>query len=88
MAIIVPGEGFEQWAKKHALEDKVEALVKSPKVKQQLLSDLAKFGREKGLKGFELIKNLRFELEPFSVENNLLSPSFKAKVIVINSVMN
>ena len=82
VAVIVPGDGFEPWAVKHGFEGKTVDLVKLSKVKKQLLSDLAKFGRDQGLKGFELIRNLHFEMVPFSVENNLLSPSFKAKVII------
>ena len=82
VAVIVPGEGFESWANKAGFSGKAAELIKSKQVKEQLLIDMAKFGRDHGLKGFELIKNLHFELVPFSVENNLLSPSFKAKVIV------
>lgn len=39
------------------------------------LQDLEKVGRENGLNGFERVKAVRLMLEPFSVENELLTPT-------------
>ncbi|KAJ2826742.1 medium-chain fatty acid-CoA ligase faa2, partial [Coemansia furcata] len=37
------------------------------------------WGRKNGLKGFEIPKNIFLESKPFSVENNILTPTFKVK---------
>jgi long-chain acyl-CoA synthetase len=49
----------------------------------KVLDDTAK---EAGLKGFEKIKNVYFEPNPFTIENNLLTPTFKLKRIVATKV--
>ena len=36
-------------------------------------------GRNAGLKGFEIAKKVTLSAEPFSVENDLMTPSFKLK---------
>jgi long-chain acyl-CoA synthetase len=38
-----------------------------------------KIGKESNLKSFELAKNIRLDHEPWSVENDLLTPTFKSK---------
>ncbi|KAJ2796318.1 medium-chain fatty acid-CoA ligase faa2, partial [Coemansia furcata] len=35
-----------------------------------------------GLKGFEIPKNIFLESKPFSIENNILTPTFKVKRLV------
>lgn len=47
-----------------------------PKAVQKTLEA---FGKAKGLKGFENVKSWYLTSEPFTVENNLLTPTFKLK---------
>lgn len=49
------------------------------KVTNQILQELIKSGRQQGLKGFEIPRALKLRAEPFSVENGLLTPTFKVK---------
>ncbi|TQV90699.1 hypothetical protein V2A60_006910 [Cordyceps javanica] len=59
------------------------ALVKEaaahPAVKKEFLRILEDIGRKKKLAGYERIKNLTLAVEPFSVENELLTPTLKLK---------
>lgn len=44
-----------------------------------LIDTIDKYSRSKGLKGFEVVKNVRLNSTPFSIDNNLLTPSMKLK---------
>jgi hypothetical protein len=56
-----------------------QELCESAEVKKAFLKELQAVGRAKGLKGFEEVKTLHLEPEPFSVENDMMTPSFKLK---------
>ena len=45
----------------------------------EILNDLDTIGRMNGLKGFELVKKIKLIDEPFSIENNLITPTLKLK---------
>ncbi|CAG8530024.1 11547_t:CDS:2 [Paraglomus brasilianum] len=81
VGIIVPDE--EQlliWAKKNGHEGKsFEELCKSPEVNTYILQALTKFGKQNDLKGFENVKKIYLCSEPFSVQNDLFTPTFKLK---------
>jgi long-chain acyl-CoA synthetase len=53
--------------------------AKDPKVVKTVLDEYTKIGRQSRLAGFELIKALKLRIEPYSVENGLLTPTFKMK---------
>ncbi|PWY99265.1 acetyl-CoA synthetase-like protein [Testicularia cyperi] len=52
---------------------------KDPKVVAGYLAQYTKIARQNKLKGYEYIKGLYLTMEPFSVENGLLTPTFKVK---------
>lgn len=52
---------------------------KDPKVISAYLDQYTKIARSNKLKGYEYIKGLYLTMEPFSVENGLLTPTFKVK---------
>jgi long-chain acyl-CoA synthetase len=54
-------------------------LCASNEVKVALQKSLDKHGRSHGLQGFENVKALYLETDPFTPENGLLSPTFKFK---------
>ncbi|KAJ3093634.1 Long chain acyl-CoA synthetase 7 peroxisomal, partial [Physocladia obscura] len=60
----------------HALLKKVCA---SEKMKELILKEINKTGKEFGLKGFEYVKAIHLESVPFSPENGLITPTFKLK---------
>ncbi|KAK0520184.1 medium-chain fatty acid-CoA ligase faa2 [Tilletia horrida] len=57
----------------------LKAATESPEVTRAVLEDLARIGRAARLNGYEIIKGLHLSAEPFSVENGLLTPTFKVK---------
>ncbi|KAJ3376743.1 Long chain acyl-CoA synthetase 7 peroxisomal [Entophlyctis sp. JEL0112] len=55
------------------------SLCANQKLKELILADLNKVGKQYGLKGFEFAKAIFLDLEGFSVENGLITPTFKLK---------
>jgi long-chain acyl-CoA synthetase len=81
VGIIVPDEEtLARFAESHNLGGKsFKELCENEEVRKHILTQITAFGKEQGLKGFENVKNIRLESEPFSVENDLLTPTFKLK---------
>jgi len=80
VAIVVPDvETAVPYAKSNGIEGGLEGLCKNAAFQKKLLTELNALGKAGGLKGFELIKALRLESSPFTVENDLLTPTFKLK---------
>jgi len=57
----------------------LETYVKDPKVARQVLSDMGRFAKSQGLKGFETVKGVHLSLDPFTVEDGTLTATFKLK---------
>ncbi|KAJ3097740.1 Long chain acyl-CoA synthetase 7 peroxisomal [Physocladia obscura] len=57
----------------------LKSLAQNEKIKELILQDLNKVGKEQGLKGFEFAKAIHLDVEGFSGENGLLTPTFKLK---------
>ncbi|OQR84380.1 Long-chain-fatty-acid--CoA ligase [Achlya hypogyna] len=51
----------------------------SPEVVKTVLADIQRVGKAAGLFGFETIRAVHLEPTPFSIENNLLTPTLKLK---------
>jgi len=62
----IPGNSLKEWSQ-------------DPKIKELILQDMLKVGKELGLKSFEQVKDIHLDHSLFSVENNLLTPTFKLK---------
>ncbi|CAG8503813.1 3668_t:CDS:2 [Racocetra fulgida] len=81
VGIIVPDcDALILWAKQNNLEKHTfEELCKLPEIKKHILQTLVNHGKINDLKGFENVKNICLISESFSVENDLLTPTFKLK---------
>jgi len=81
VAIIIPDEEvLVPWAKHQGIAgNSLADLIKDPKVKDAILKDMVKVGKDLGLKSFEQVKDIHLDSTLFSVENNLLTPTFKLK---------
>ncbi|KAL2524954.1 Long chain acyl-CoA synthetase 4 [Abeliophyllum distichum] len=80
IAVINPNkQAVEQWAEQNGISGDFNALCQNPKVKEYILGELSKIGKEKKLKGFEFIKAVHLDPEPFDMERDLLTPTFKKK---------
>lgn len=54
-------------------------LLKDSELQQAIFDDMQQVGKKQGLKGFELARKIHLIAEPFTVENGLLTPTFKLK---------
>mmetsp|Transcript_9256 Transcript_9256/g.16316 ORF Transcript_9256/g.16316 Transcript_9256/m.16316 type:complete len:660 (-) Transcript_9256:759-2738(-) len=79
VAFVVPGPGLQVWATEQGIKASVPELYADAKVKAYLLAELNATGKADKLKGFEMIKALHIEPTLWSVEDNLLTPTFKLK---------
>ncbi|KAF9131551.1 Long chain acyl-CoA synthetase 7 peroxisomal [Mortierella sp. 14UC] len=81
VGVVVPdAETLKLWANENKLGDKTyEELCAEPLVRTTLQKELTVFGKESDLKGFEILKNIYVTPEQFSIENDLLTPTFKLK---------
>jgi long-chain acyl-CoA synthetase len=84
VAIIVPDhDPIIHWAKQQ--EETVLAnktfveLCRTPDLKKAILADIARLSRESGLHGFEVVRDIELESELFTVDNDLVTPTFKLK---------
>ena len=49
-------------------------------MEDEIVKDCDLLGRKFGLKGFELPKKIKILTEPFSLENNLMTPTLKLRL--------
>jgi len=82
VAVVVPdAETVHDWLKKKNFNngETLDEVCKSDEAKKLILENLKEVGNEKGLKHFEIPAKIHLTCTMFSVENNLLTPTFKAK---------
>lgn len=80
VAVLVPAEKpLMAWAAGRGLLGAYEDIAVHPEAKAFLLAELQAAGRAGKLKGFELIKALHTDAHQFSVDNDLMTPTFKLK---------
>jgi long-chain acyl-CoA synthetase len=85
VAIVVPDmETLVPWAKQHLkkFSEKdlnAKTLCASPQVNHLIMSEMQNLAHEAKLRGFEVVKAVYLENEEFSVDNGLITPTFKLK---------
>lgn len=81
MAVAVPNRTkLLAWAAGAGVHsDDVEALCREAGAKQMVLTELQAQGKESKLRGFEMVKAVHLHPEEFSIENDLITPTFKLK---------
>jgi long-chain acyl-CoA synthetase len=57
----------------------IEQICQSDRFNKAILKDIARLSKENGLHGFETVRAIHVEAKPFSVENDLMTPTFKLK---------
>ncbi|XP_069795944.1 long-chain-fatty-acid--CoA ligase 1a isoform X3 [Narcine bancroftii] len=75
---ILPG-----WALKRHIKGSFEELCKNESLKDAILENMLTIGKEAGLKTFEQVKDIHIHPELLTVQNGLLTPTFKAKRISV-----
>ncbi|XP_045047301.2 long-chain-fatty-acid--CoA ligase 5 isoform X2 [Desmodus rotundus] len=80
VGVVVPdADVLPSFAAKLGVKGSFEELCQNQAIKEAILQDMQKLGKESGLKSFEQVKNIFLHSEPFSIENGLLTPTLKAK---------
>jgi long-chain acyl-CoA synthetase len=81
IAVVVPNkEKLMEWAPSAGITEKdFAAVCKDPKAKAYVLGELVATGKAEKLKGFEIVKDVFLEPNQFSIEEELLTPTFKLK---------
>jgi len=80
VAIVVPDpEAILPWAKKREMNGDFETLCKGQALKEELMKEIKEIGKEAGLKSFEQVKDIFVCSKQFTLEDGLLTPTFKTK---------
>jgi len=80
VAVIVPDEEFViPYCKKNNIEGNFQQLCESSDFKKIVFDAISKQGKEKKLKTFEQVKDIHLSSTLFSVQNDILTPTFKLK---------
>ncbi|KAI1717755.1 AMP-binding enzyme domain-containing protein [Ditylenchus destructor] len=57
----------------------LEDLCRNTKIKKFILDDMVSIGKNAGLHSFEQAKDIHLSADPFTIENDLLTPTLKSK---------
>lgn len=78
--VAVDPDVMKDWASSEGIKyENLGQLCKDPKVRKAVLTEMDIVGREAQLRGFEFAKAVTLVPEPFTLENGLLTPTFKVK---------
>ncbi|XP_004304992.1 PREDICTED: long chain acyl-CoA synthetase 6, peroxisomal [Fragaria vesca subsp. vesca] len=78
--VAVDPDVLKEWAASEGIKyEDLRQLCNNPRVRSVVLADMDAIGKEAQLRGFEFAKAVTLVPEPFTVENGLLTPTFKIK---------
>ncbi|KAJ8768327.1 hypothetical protein K2173_021480 [Erythroxylum novogranatense] len=78
--VSVDQDVLKAWAASEGIKyENLEQLCSDPRASAAVLADMEAVGREAQLRGFEYVKAVTLVCEPFTLENGLLTPTFKIK---------
>ena len=81
VAVIVLDDDYvKKWAANEGNDvENLDSPELNTKLKQVILDDMIREGKRRGLMSYEQVKAIDFIKEPFTIENGLLTPTFKAR---------
>ncbi|GJT70709.1 long chain acyl-CoA synthetase 6, peroxisomal-like protein [Tanacetum coccineum] len=79
-------DAFKAWAAAEGIECKdFRQLCNDPRARAAVLADMTQVAKKAQLRGFECVKAVTLVVEPFTMENGLLTPTFKACILTLIS---
>lgn len=83
VAIVIPDEDYvRSWVESNApllSTSSFQDICKNPVLASAVLNDIRDFSKQNQFQGFEVVRAIRLHPTPFSVENDLMTPTFKLK---------
>ncbi|CAF1450889.1 unnamed protein product [Rotaria sp. Silwood1] len=81
IAIVILNDDYvKQWAKNEGYDVQTTMSPEfNDKLKQVILNDMIREGKKRGLMSYEQVKAIEFIKESFTIENGLLTATFKAR---------
>ncbi|KAJ9538496.1 hypothetical protein OSB04_031229 [Centaurea solstitialis] len=78
--VSVDPDMLKAWAAKEGIKfESLEQLCNDQRARKAVLADMDAIGKEAQLRGFEFARSVTLVAEPFTMENGLLTPTFKVK---------
>ncbi|CAB4285315.1 unnamed protein product [Prunus armeniaca] len=78
--VVVDPDVLKAWAASAGIKyEDLTQLCNDPRARTAVLASMDALGKEAQLRGFEFAKAVTLVLEPFTLENGLLTPTFKIK---------
>ncbi|CBI32531.3 hypothetical protein VitviT2T_003413 [Vitis vinifera] len=80
VAVVVPDKkALEDWAENHNVTGDFKSLCENLEARKYILDELNNTGQNHQLKGFERLKAVHLDPNPFDIERDLVTPTFKLK---------
>lgn len=79
MFMVVEEPAIKKWAADRNLGDDIAALLDNEDLKMSVLKEVSDLANANQFNSLEKPKQMMLLLEPFSVENDMLTPTFKLK---------
>ncbi|KAM3378154.1 long chain acyl-CoA synthetase 6, peroxisomal isoform X1 [Capsicum galapagoense] len=78
--VCVEPDVLKEWASSEGIKyEDLGQLCNDPRARAAVLAEMDAVGRDAELRGFEFVKAVTLTIEPFTIENGLLTPTFKVK---------
>ncbi|KAL6963920.1 eukaryotic long-chain fatty acid CoA synthetase (LC-FACS) [Sarracenia purpurea var. burkii] len=80
VAVVVPDrKALEEWAANNDEAGDFKLLCGNVKAREYILDELNSTGRQHKLRGFEMLRAVHLESNPFDIERDMITPTFKLK---------